>query len=36
MDGSRKREVVGRIKELRKGHQKVKYSFRESRAYSFG
>jgi len=36
MAGDRKREVVARIRELRKGFQKVKYSFRDSRAYSFG
>ena len=35
MGGARKREVVGRVKELRKGFQKVKYSFRDSPAYSF-
>jgi glycine hydroxymethyltransferase len=34
--GAEKREVVGRIKELRRGFQQVKYSFRDSRAYSFG
>jgi len=36
LGGDKKREVVGRIKELRRGFQKVKYSFRDSRAYSFG
>jgi glycine hydroxymethyltransferase len=36
MSGTKKREVVGRVKELRKGFQKVKYSFRDSPAYSFG
>ena len=36
MGGARKREVVIRIKELRRGFQKVKYSFRDSPAYSFG
>ena len=36
LSGTSKREVVGRIKELRRGFQKVKYSFRDSRAYSFG
>ena len=35
MDGTKKREAVSRIKELRKGYQKVKYSFRDSPAYSF-
>ena len=35
MSGNRRRDVVGRIKELRKGYQKVKYSFRDSPAYSF-
>jgi len=35
LGGKRKREVVSRIKEMRKGFQKVKYSFRESPAYSF-
>ena len=33
--GSKKREVAGRVKELRKGFQKVKYSFRDTPAYSF-
>jgi hypothetical protein len=36
MGGTKKRDVVVRIKELRKGYQKVKYSFRDSPAYSFG
>ena len=36
LDGTKEREVVVRIKELRKGFQKVKYSFRDSPAYSFG
>jgi len=36
MGGTKKREVVGRIKELRGGFQKVKYSFRDTPAYSFG
>jgi len=27
---------VSRVKELRRGFQKVRYSFRDSRAYSFG
>jgi glycine hydroxymethyltransferase len=35
MGGTKKREVVGRIRELRKGFQKVKYSFKDSPAYSF-
>jgi glycine hydroxymethyltransferase len=35
LGGDNKREVVGRIKELRRGFQKVKYSFRDSQAYSF-
>ena len=33
--GEKKREVVARVRELRKGFQKVKYSFRDSLAYSF-
>jgi glycine hydroxymethyltransferase len=33
--GANKREVVVRIRELRKGFQKVKYSFKDSPAYSF-
>lgn len=36
MEGAKKREVVSRVKELRKGFQKVRYSFRDSPAYSFG
>ena len=36
MAGDHKREVVTRIRELRRGFQKVKYSFRDSPAYSFG
>ena len=35
LGGTNKREVVASIKELRKGFQKVKYSFRDSPAYSF-
>jgi glycine hydroxymethyltransferase len=35
MAGKKSREVRSRIKELRRGHQKVKYSFRDSPAYSF-
>ena len=35
MAGERKREVVSRIRELRRGFQKVKYSFRDTPAYSF-
>lgn len=35
MAGKKTREVRSRIKELRRGHQKVKYSFRDSPAYSF-
>jgi hypothetical protein len=35
MGGERRREVVSRIRELRKGFQKVEYSFRDSPAYSF-
>jgi len=35
LGGTKKREVVSRIKEMRKGFQKVKYSFRDSPAYSF-
>ncbi|HEV2137935.1 MAG TPA: serine hydroxymethyltransferase [Nitrososphaerales archaeon] len=35
LGGTKKREVVGRTKELRRGFQKVKYSFRDSPAYSF-
>ncbi len=36
LGGEKKREVAGRIKELRRGFQKVRYSFRDSPAYSFG
>ena len=36
LGGTKKREVIGRIKEMRRGFQKVKYSFRDSPAYSFG
>lgn len=36
LGGTKKREVVAQIKELRGGFQKVKYSFRDSPAYSFG
>ncbi|MDG6989410.1 MAG: serine hydroxymethyltransferase [Nitrososphaerota archaeon] len=36
LGGAKKEEVVERIKELRKGFQKVKYSFRDTPAYSFG
>ncbi|HMD79060.1 MAG TPA: serine hydroxymethyltransferase [Nitrososphaerales archaeon] len=35
MAGERKREVVSRIREIRRGFQKVKYSFKDSPAYSF-
>jgi glycine hydroxymethyltransferase len=35
LGGQRKHEVVSRIKELRKGFQRVKYSFRDTPAYSF-
>ena len=35
MMGKKKREVTQRIAELRKGFQKVKYSFRDSPAYFF-
>ncbi len=35
MTGEKKREVTGRIRELRKGFQRVKYSFGESPAYFF-
>jgi len=35
LGGTKKREVVSRVKELRKIFQKVKYSFRDSPAYSF-
>jgi len=36
LGGTKKREVVSRVKELRRGFQKVRYSFRDTRAYSFG
>ena len=36
LGGTRKREVIGRVKELRRGFQKVKYSFKDTPAYSFG
>ena len=36
LGGTKKREVVTKIKELRKEFQKVKYSFRDTPAYSFG
>ena len=35
LEGTRRRSVAARVKELRKGFQSVKYSFRESPAYSF-
>ncbi len=35
MTGKKKREVIASIKELRKGFQRVGYSFRDSPAYSF-
>jgi glycine hydroxymethyltransferase len=35
LGGTKKREVIGRIRELRRGFQKVKYSFKDSPAYSF-
>ena len=35
LTGAKKREVVSRIREMRRGFQKVKYSFRDSPAYSF-
>jgi glycine hydroxymethyltransferase len=35
MGGESKRQVVSRIREMRRGFQKVKYSFRDSPAYSF-
>ena len=35
MAGEKKRDVVARIREMRKGYQKVKYSFSESPAYFF-
>ena len=36
LGGTKKREVVTKIKDLRKEFQKVKYSFRDTPAYSFG
>jgi glycine hydroxymethyltransferase len=36
LGGNKKREVVARVKELRKEYQKVRYSFRDTPAYSFG
>lgn len=35
MKGEKKREVLSKIRELRRPFQKVKYSFRDSPAYSF-
>ena len=35
LGGAKNLEVVAKIKELRKGFQKVKYSFRDTPAYSF-
>lgn len=35
MTGEKKREVTQRIAEMRKGFQKVKYSFADSPAYFF-
>ena len=35
LGGGKKQEVVARIRELRRGFQKVRYSFRETPAYSF-
>jgi glycine hydroxymethyltransferase len=35
LGGTKKREVIRRIRELRRGFQKVKYSFKDSLAYSF-
>lgn len=35
MGGTRKHQVLGRIRELRKRFQRVKYSFKDSPAYSF-
>jgi len=35
LGGTKKREVVARVRELRKGFQKVRYSFKDSPAYSF-
>lgn len=36
MGGGKKRDVISRVREMRRGFQKVKYSFRDSPAYSFG
>lgn len=36
LGGAKKTEVLDRIKEMRSGFQKVKYSFKDSAAYSFG
>ena len=36
LGGTKKREVISRIKEMRRGFQKVRYSFRDTPAYSFG
>ncbi|MDG6902128.1 MAG: serine hydroxymethyltransferase [Nitrososphaerota archaeon] len=36
LGGTKRRETVARVRELRKGFQKVKYSFRDSPAYSSG
>ena len=35
LGGTKRREVVSRVKEMRRGFQKVRYSFRDSPAYSF-
>jgi hypothetical protein len=35
MASSRRREVLGRVKEFRKGFQTVKYAFGDSPAYFF-
>ena len=35
LGGTKKREVVGRVREMRRGFQKVKYSFKDTPAYSF-
>ncbi len=35
LTGTKKREVIASVKEMRRGFQKVKYSFRDSPAYSF-
>ena len=36
LGGTKQKEVTAGVKELRKGFQTVKYSFRDSPAYSFG